>query len=292
MPLSDDLRTFYTKSSPMTAHATHPHAFDTVPADLPAICQAVQGMMIHEHWAIAYRQRLTDTRKAESHLRSTEEMLTATFAKSDAPLTVERPLYQKTVGVCRHFTVLAVAMLRANGIPARSRCGFGAYFSPGKFEDHWVAEYWDGNAWKLMDAQIDTSQCAILHLDMNLQDVPRDKFLIAGDAWQQCRSGRADENKFGIFDMRGLWFIAGNLIRDVAALNDMEMLPWDVWGAMTEPGEPISPETIALLDRAAALTADPDENFGALRMLYEDPRLKVPSTVFNAVLQKQDTIVL
>ena len=30
--------------------------------------------------------------------------------------------------------------------------------------------------------------------------------------------------------MRGLWFIAGNLIRDAAALNNMETLPWDVGG--------------------------------------------------------------
>ena len=37
---------------------------------------------------------------------------------------------------------------------------------------------------------------------------------------------------FGILDMHGLWFIAGNVIRDVAALNNHEMLPWDVWGAM------------------------------------------------------------
>lgn len=276
----------------MTALVAYPEAFSTVPVDLAAICSTVQGMMIHEHWAIAYRQRLTDARKAESHLRSTEQMLAATFAKNGAPLSEARPLYQKTVGVCRHFTVLAVAMLRKHGIAARSRCGFGAYFSPGKFEDHWVAEYWDGNGWKLMDAQIDASQRAILHLDMNLHDVPRDKFVIAGDAWQQCRSGKANADAFGIFDMRGLWFIAGNVIRDVAALNNMEMLPWDVWGAMTEPGEPVPDETLALLDRAAALTMNPDAHFAELRALYEDPRLKVPPTVFNAVTKRQDAVVL
>ena len=35
--------------------------------------------------------------------------------------------------------------------------------------------------------------------------------------------------KYGIFDLRGLWFVAGNVMRDFAALNNMEMLPWDVW---------------------------------------------------------------
>jgi hypothetical protein len=32
--------------------------------------------------------------------------------------------------------------------------------------------------------------------------------------------------------MHGLWFIANNIVRDIAALNNREMLPWDVWGAM------------------------------------------------------------
>jgi hypothetical protein len=35
------------------------------------------------------------------------------------------------------------AMLRAQGTPARARCGFGGYFGSGTFEDHWVCEYWD-----------------------------------------------------------------------------------------------------------------------------------------------------
>jgi hypothetical protein len=34
--------------------------------------------------------------------------------------------------------VLAAAMLRAQGTPARARCGFGGYFGSGAFEDHWV----------------------------------------------------------------------------------------------------------------------------------------------------------
>jgi hypothetical protein len=34
---------------------------------------------------------------------------------------------------------LTVALLRAAGVPARARCGFGAYFRPGWLEDHWIA---------------------------------------------------------------------------------------------------------------------------------------------------------
>ena len=76
----------------------------------------------------------------------------------------------------------------------------------------------------------------MLRLEFDPLDVPRDQFVIAFDAWKQARAGKADPNVFGIMDMKGLWFIAGNVLRDLAALNNMEMLPWDVWGAMPQPG--------------------------------------------------------
>ena len=34
----------------------------------------------------------------------------------------------------------------AQGMPARARCGFGAYFEKGKYVDHWVTEYWNESA--------------------------------------------------------------------------------------------------------------------------------------------------
>lgn len=51
-------------------------------------------------------------------------------------------------------TLLTVALLRAGGIPARARCGFTAYFVPGWYDDHWVAEYWDTSErrWIMVDA--------------------------------------------------------------------------------------------------------------------------------------------
>lgn len=121
--------------------------------------------------------------------------------------------------------------------------------------------------------------------------MPRDKFVIAGDAWQMCRDGRQDAGKFGIMQMTGLWFVAGNVLRDFAALNNVEMLPWDVWGPMLRPGETAGAEQLALLDRLAALTRAPDQHFAELRELYQkDNNLRVPATVFNAVLNQPETV--
>jgi hypothetical protein len=284
---------FYTRPAEMTFGCGHAPMFDELPGDVAALARVVQGLLLHEHWAPAYGIALADERRRESHIRPTKRMLDHLLAHDGRPLAVGRPVEARLVGVCRHFTVLLVAMLRAKGIPARARCGFGAYFNPGHFEDHWVCEYWNAAEarWVLVDAQIDELQRTKLNPDFDLRDVPRDRFVIAGDAWAQCRAGEADPSTFGIFAMRGLWFIAGNLMRDVAALNNMEMLPWDVWGAMIRPDEPLQNDQLALFDRLAAVTRTPDAAFAELRALYEgDERLRVPATVFNSVLNRPETI--
>jgi hypothetical protein len=254
----------------------------------------VQGLVVHEFWASAYGLTLSDDDRATVHLRRTEALLDALIARDDRPLTVGRSPEARLPGNCRTFTVLMVAMLRAKGIPARARCGFGMYFTDGFGEDHWVCEYWSGDAgrWVLVDAQIDEVQRAQLRINFDLTDVPRDRFLVAGDAWVRYRAG-ADPEAFGLSGLRqgGDWWIAGNLMRDVAALNNRELLPWDVWGAMPTPEDEIDADLTALFDRLATLTAAPDEAFGELQALgRDDPRLAVPPQVHNVLRDRDESI--
>jgi len=87
-------------------------------------------------------------------------------------------------------------------------------------------------------------------------------------------------------------WIAANLLRDVAALNNMEMLPWDVWGAMPAPDETISGEQYELFDRLAGLTRDPDAAIADLTAAYAgDARLHVPAAVYNAVLDRPEPVL-
>jgi hypothetical protein len=196
--------------------------------------------------------------------------------------------------VCRHFSVLLTAILRAHGVAARPRCGFGAYFNAGKFEDHWVCEYWNTkrSRWVLVDAQMDAVQRKAFNLTFDPLDVPRDAFVIAGDAWQMCRSGRADPKHFGLSmipGLHGLWFIAGNVVRDLASLNRVDALPWDVWGLMEMGDDALAEEIRTLLDKVAALTMGGDAAFPEIRTLYEtDDRLRVPQTVFNLDRKAQE----
>lgn len=276
----------------MTSAGRHTALFDNLPSDVASLVQVVQGLLLHEHWASRYGVDLSDERRSESHIRPAATMLDCLLTHDARPLTAGRSLDAKTIGTCRNFTVLLVAILRAQGTPARARCGFGAYFTPGTFEDHWVCEYWNTTdaRWVLVDAQIDAFQYEQLNIDFDLLDVPRDRFIVAGDSWTSCRAGKADPTTFGIFKMSGLWFIAGNLMRDLAALNNMEMLPWDDWGNMAHPDEPLLEEQVTLFDQVAAVTRNPDSTFPELRELYADGRLRVPPTVHNAVLNRLETL--
>ena len=262
---------------------------DGLPRDVGGLAKVVQGLLIHEHIAPAYGVTLSAEQHAQAHMRSVEKMLDCIARQDSRPLPQARPPAERVVGVCRHFTLLHVAMLRRWGTAARARCGFGAYFEKAKFLDHWVTEYWneDRKAWLLVDAQLDARQRELFKIAFDPLDVPRDQFLVAGDAWQRCRAGKADPQAFGILDMHGLWFVGGNVIRDVAALNDHVMLPWDVWGAMVRTDPEIDR---ALIDRLADMTVEPDRHFGELRAIYQDPRIKVPATVFNAVRNRPETL--
>lgn len=284
---------FYQRPAAMTHGRGYAPLFDKLPRDVAAVADIVQGLLLHEHWAPRYGSALSDEQRRESQIRAVAPMLDRLFAHDGRPLSTARPVEARLVGICRHFTVLLVAILRVLGVPARARCGFASYFNAGRFEDHWVCEYWNAveERWVLVDAQIDELQRTVLSPDFDTLDVPRDRFIVAGDAWAQCRAGEADPSAFGIFAMRGLWFIAGNLIRDAAALNNMEMLPWDVWGAMARSDEPLDNDRLALFDRLASLTRVPDGTFTELRGLYDgDERLRVPAQVFNAVLNRVERI--
>jgi hypothetical protein len=273
----------YTRSIGMSDAGHRADLFTGLPRDPDALAKVVQGLLIHQHIAPAYGVTLGRDQLAQAHVRAVEAILDDIVAHDGRPLSSPRAANERHVGVCRHFTVLHMAMLRSAGIAARARCGFGAYFEKGKYLDHWVTEFWNERQkrWVLFDAQIDERQRTLFKIGFDTADVPRDQFLVAGDAWALCRRGEADPSAFGILDMHGLWFIAGNLVRDIAALNGHEMLPWDIWGAMRRDDGELD---LAFFDRLAVVSSAPDAHDGELKALYRDERVRVPATVFNAEL--------
>lgn len=287
-------RDFYLADGLIMNPGQYAHLLDSLPTDIGELCRAVQGVIIHVFWAERYGVTLSPERQQEVQLRTLEARLARLLELDSRPLTETRPPERRLVGNCRDFTQLLVAALHHQGVPARARCGFGRYFQPDHFEDHWVAEYWnaDQGRWVLVDAQLDELQCGVLKPDFDPLDVPRDRFLVGGQAWKLCRSGQADPDKFGIFEFHGLDFVRGDLVLDTAALNGVELLPWDNWGVMLSPGLD-DPADLALLDELAELTCGDVPNFARVRELYtSDPRLTVPDEIQSLIEGKLQPVKL
>jgi len=279
------LLSFYSSPGPMTDPGEYGDLFKDLPTDLGALCQIVQNNLLHVFWSERYGVQLNDDQKRTLNVRSICEKL-AILRQTDArSLTAPRQPAERQVGNCRDFTLMLVSILRHQGVPARSRCGFARYFSPEQEVDHWVAEYWNAaqQRWILVDAQLDQLQRDALHLSFDPLDVPRDQFIVAGEAWQKCRSGADKAERYGIFEMNGWWFILGNVIREVLAFNKIEILPWDYevgfFSHRLEDPLPDEGPELAEYDRLAALTLAGDGAFDELRHKYEvEPRLQVPAT--------------
>lgn len=218
-------------------------------------------------------------RFAENQLRPAADIVQALLALDPAPLSVAREPEKRVIGTCRHFAVLSCALLRYRGVPARVRCGFANYFQPNQALDHWITEYWDADQdrWIRVDSEI-LGQSVLSHPE----DLRPDDFLSGGEAWSAFRRGEIDASRFGVYgtDNWGAGEIRGNAVKDLAALNKVEMLPWDEWGRMEAAYKgDTGPEYDDLLDALA--TACSADDSGAVETLYARDDLKVPAALFR-----------
>jgi hypothetical protein len=287
---------FYAEHSAVTSPRRHDSALRDLPADVGELVRVIQHLVVYDAVAPSfYGYRIPKDRQAEIHISTVEHMLDRLFELDSRPLTSPRPIQRRLVGRCHHFMWLLIAALRTRFVPARARCGFGSYFNPPYFEDHWVCEYWNKATarWMLVDTQFDEVWRKRLKIDHDILDVPRDRFLAAGDAWHLCRRGELDAQKFGIdfVNLRGLWYVAGSVVRDLAALNRVEVRPWDVWGAQPRPNQTLNDEELTRFDELAAFTRQPDRSFDQLRKVYStNERLRVPAMVYNALLARSEPV--
>lgn len=251
---------------------------DALPAQVRAVAASVHGLLIHEGLAAAYGVILGPGRADEKQLHGTAAMLRQAMRLHDRPITEPRTPEHRVVAVCRHFATLFAAVMRRKGFAARVRCGFANYFEPGKHVDHWVGEYWhEGQGrWVLVDAQVDDLQRKLFNLSLDPLDVPRDRFLVGGDAWRACRQG-ADPMGFGVSgaQMWGLVEVYGDIFQDLAALQNIELLPWGWYGLATDEA---GMEETALIDRLADISTRADEAAMAelAGLLAADVRLRPP----------------
>jgi hypothetical protein len=248
-----------------------------------AILRALSGLLLHPFFAAMRGIAIPPEADADRGVRAVETMLDALRARDPRPLTAPRAAEGRFFCVCAGYARLATAVFRAHGVAARCRVGFAAYFNPRKLEDHWVCEYRAGDRWRLLDAQLDERAVRDLGIRFAPTDVPREEFLDASTAWRRARAGELDPATMGlsVLGLAGTWFVADDVMLDVAALNKIELLPWEKWsvGATLGPGADVPPDVAARFDRVAAELAGTPDAEDAQRVYRENPWLAVTPTV-------------
>jgi hypothetical protein len=267
---------YYRSHSRITDPGAKRHLLTGLPADPAALAKVIGGVMVHRDGTRPFGFTLPEQRRSEANTRHVAAVLYYL-----GTLDERRP-EDRFAGTCRDFTVLLCAMLREVGIPARARAGFAGYFTDGFFDDHWVVAVWnDDRGWHLIDAQIASAPkgtYTYTDIDVDPLDVPRDAFLVGGQAWQECRTGSRDLDRIGTSaaGLTGMWEVQGNVVRDLAALNRVETLPWDSWGLIPVHYDQLESADITLLDDIAAVSAAGGPPQQAADAYRSDPRLPAP----------------
>jgi Transglutaminase-like superfamily len=233
-----------------------PGRYRSAVAELPAgvghLNRVVQGVIIHTDWLDAYGVDASAFERVSRDTLPVAERLALVLDGDGRALVASRAPAQRSVGTCRDFALMLCAFLRCKGTAARVRCGFADYFNDG-WEDHWVCEYWDRDSrcWRLGDAQLDRLLQQKRGISFDPADTPRQRFMTAGQAWKACRADKLDPTSFGHGEVKGLWFIKVNVVRDHYSINNRETSAWDSWRAAPGPKRMVSDQDLAWLDEIA-----------------------------------------
>ncbi|MEU5318854.1 transglutaminase-like domain-containing protein [Streptomyces sp. NPDC021056] len=288
MPETKEALAFYAAQSTYSDPGALAGVYADLPHDPAELARISRDLLIHRVEGDLFgHTHPTDRLHHDAESRYIDDVLSILVERNAAPLSVRRELGDRFVGICRDFTLLHCSFLRHAGIPARARIGFADYWGSSFHGDHVVTEYWDDErGWRLADAQLaDPFVSGHWKVDFDPMDVPRDRFLVAGEAWRAIREQGADERTFGLHGPQegpfwGERYVAGNIRLDLAALNKVETLLWDVWGEDEgEPGTPLPEPSRRFYDGVAPVVSG-ELSFKAVRELFtEDDVLRTPQTV-------------
>lgn len=275
---------FYVSHSRFSDPGPHADWLDATPRAIAALREAASELVFH-YWGAGdiTEHGFPASRRAEITLRYATDMWARLRELDPAPPGCPRPPLSRIVGCCRDFTLLFVSMARHHGIPARARVGFASYLMPGWYLDHVVAEVRGADGWHLIDPQLSPGfRDPVDDAELDLLDIPRDRFLTGPDAWTAARSGELDPARLVISPdldvpfLRDLPYAWHNLVLDLAALNKREMLQWDIWGALDDSVS-LTPATLTRADELAEFMTEADVE--QLQAAFEADDVRVPPVI-------------
>lgn len=278
----------YRETGPFTFAGAYGEYFRSLPDDVPTLGRLVCGQVIHRvtlaegntnaNASLLYGDMARypwHRMRCEDDIFLTAPAMAAELFRLDSRGFVPgRQVEHKLVLTCRYVSVLMCAILKAKGIPARSRAGFAPYFHQGVSMDHWVNQYYceAQNRWVTFDADGFYEEGG---MPLTQYDMPEGSFDWAAKAYLATRQGRADGSQFLYADglgTCGLPALVRYLVYDFHALMNHEVtytfLPAYLDGRLGK----LTEEELQELDRLAELLTEPDRNFQALCRLWQQEK--------------------
>lgn len=278
----------YKKTGTYTYAGAYRDYFRSLPDDIPTLGRLVCAQVIHRvtlkegntnananllygdmdryPW---YRMRCED-----DVLLTAPAMAAELFRLDERGFVPDRKTEHKIVVTCRYVSVLMSAILKAKGIPARSRAGYAPYFKEGFSMDHWINQYYNEKEarWITFDADGFYEECG---MPLSQYDMPKKSFDWVAEAYLNLRNGKTDGRQYIYADGLGtcaLPALVRYLLYDFHALMNNEItysfLPSYLDGKLDKLCE----EELKELDQLAEWMKEPDVYFDELRMLWEQNR--------------------
>lgn len=279
-----ELRKHYLETGAYTYSGNYKAYYDSLPDDIAQLGNLICNQVIHRKtlrdgnsnanrnmiygdmtcfpW---YRMRCEDDVFLTSNAMTAE-----LFRLDERGFTLARKVEDKIVVCCRNVSVLMTAILKAKGIPCRSRAGFAPYLVKNESWDHWINQYWDDQfmRWVTFDADAFFDK-AVIGFDQ--YDIPDNQFDWPAQAWIDIRRGSIDGSRYIFADANrthSLEAVGRYLFYDFHAIMNNELTfsfqPWFIDNKFDQ----LSTQDFLEIDELAKLMLDVDANFKELKRLW------------------------
>ena len=195
-------------------------------------------------------------------------MIAGILRLDERGFTKNRDVTKRITVSCRQASVLFSAILKAKGIPCRSRAGFMDFGDTGdSYTEHWVNEYWDFNENKWILADVDGYYEYEKRFGYSQFDLPRQKFVTASEAWLGLRRNTLNK-KLDFFVPNLLQGACEYLLMDFHALMNNEIFYSYQPLYLRDGVQTLNENELCELDDLAELLADPDKNIDQIEHLW------------------------
>lgn len=272
---------FYKKTSLYTDLGLYKDFAMKLPNDIKELAKLQRMQIIHpiiiwNNLQDSWWDNLTKVPKIsivfEDDIFPTAMSMLAELLRRDNNYSIDRKVEDKIHVTCRGEAVLLASILKAKGIPTRVRSGFAEYLRhDGVYYDHWITEYYsyDKNRWVLVDAD---NQWGDTKIDFDLNDIPRDKFLLGAEAYLNLRNNKMNDNDILYASdpvTIGLPATIRALFYDFHSLMNDEIIFDFVPRYVLEKNFNLTEDELNELDGLANLMLNPDNNFKELQEIWD-----------------------